>query len=228
MSHVFIQRKAALAQGFSRYFTGKQCKNGHTDERDAKSGRCIACIRMWAAAKYPERSRAELARQKERRRNDPAYAQACRDKANSYYHQNKEKIAARVKSHRNNDGYRAKRRAEYAKNPDSFRVNAYAWRAANQDRVADAQRRYRKNHAGKVNAKNVARQRAVEIATPGWADGEAIRRIYEQASVLGMQVDHIVPLKSNLVCGLHCESNLRILDGESNRRKGNRYWPDMP
>jgi len=35
-------------------------------------------------------------------------------------------------------------------------------------------------------------------------------------------VDHIVPLVSQLVCGL------QILDAKANIEKGNRSWPDMP
>ncbi len=41
-------------------------------------------------------------------------------------------------------------------------------------------------------------------------------------------VDHIVPLQNPLVCGLHCEANLRIILGADNFAKCNRWWPDMP
>jgi hypothetical protein len=41
-------------------------------------------------------------------------------------------------------------------------------------------------------------------------------------------VDHVVPLKSKLVCGLHVPANMQILPGADNSAKGNRYWPDMP
>jgi len=36
-------RKAALASGATRYFTGKECKNGHRSERFATSGGCVTC-----------------------------------------------------------------------------------------------------------------------------------------------------------------------------------------
>ena len=74
-----------------------------------------------------------------------------------------------------------------------------------------------------------AYRRAAKIcATPRWADRKEIARIYRKARELGLTVDHIVPLKSGLVCGLHCEANLRVLSNEENGRKSNRFWPDMP
>ena len=42
------------------------------------------------------------------------------------------------------------------------------------------------------------------------------------------EVDHIVPLASRIVCGLHAETNLRVVPKLVNRIKGNRFWPDMP
>lgn len=66
-------------------------------------------------------------------------------------------------------------------------------------------------------------------ATPPWADLEAIRRVYEEAQALtkatGLQhnVDHIIPLKGETVCGLHVEYNLRVMLKEDNMRKGNSF-----
>lgn len=45
---------------------------------------------------------------------------------------------------------------------------------------------------------------------------------------VGFEVDHVIPLRSKLVCGLHNEFNLRVITSFANNRKGNRYWPDMP
>lgn len=66
------------------------------------------------------------------------------------------------------------------------------------------------------------------IAQPEWADTSAMNRIYEQSLKQGGHVDHIVPLCSPIVCGLHVEHNLQILPAGSNYSKSNHIWPDMP
>lgn len=64
-------------------------------------------------------------------------------------------------------------------------------------------------------------------AIPKWADLESIKDFYRKRPE-GFHVDHMVPLKSELVCGLHCEANLQYLLAGKNCGKRNYYWPDMP
>ena len=52
--------------------------------------------------------------------------------------------------------------------------------------------------------------------------------VYRDAKTAGMHVDHIVPLNSPIVCGLHNEFNLQIIPPATNYHKSNNYWPDMP
>ena len=65
--------------------------------------------------------------------------------------------------------------------------------------------------------------------TPPWANPEKIREIYIEAKNLtdttGMQhvVDHIIPRKHPLVCGLHNEYNLQILTRKENSKKSNSF-----
>ena len=65
--------------------------------------------------------------------------------------------------------------------------------------------------------------------TPSWANQEKIREIYIEAKKLtnttGVEhvVDHIVPRKHPLVCGLHNEFNLQILTRKQNSKKSNRF-----
>ena len=67
-------------------------------------------------------------------------------------------------------------------------------------------------------------------AIPAWFEQEQdkVALIYAKAREFGFHVDHIVPLRSKKVCGLHTWANLQLLAPEVNISKGNRRWPDMP
>lgn len=68
-------------------------------------------------------------------------------------------------------------------------------------------------------------------ATPAWADMKAINLLYAKAKRLSCWmgelyvVDHIIPKINPWVCGLHVETNLRIIHWLENAKKG-AMWPD--
>lgn len=137
---------------------------------------------------------------------------------------------------------RVRQAAYYAAHPEKNRARVAAYYAANAEtlRAANLEKLRAKDAAYRVanrdkHAKNSARHRAYKLsATPAWANKSKIEEFYFTASMLGMHtgewyhVDHIVPLNSKQVCGLHCEANLQVLPGADNMSKSNRHWPDMP
>jgi hypothetical protein len=60
--------------------------------------------------------------------------------------------------------------------------------------------------------------------TPKWADVEKIKHIYANCAY-GNHIDHIIPLKGELVCGLHVENNLQEISAEQNIIKSNKFDP---
>lgn len=97
--------------------------------------------------------------------------------------------------------------------------------------LADQPRRYREwaqANPDKVNALVAKRNAMKKKATPAWANPEAIKAFYKEAARLTKEtgirheVDHIYPLQSPLVCGLHHEANLQILTRSANARKRNK------
>lgn len=126
------------------------------------------------------------------------------------------------------------RRARDKRLADKVARQKIEWRLANLERVRAVKAAYRKANATRIAAENAMRKAMRMRATAAWADPEKIHAFYEQARQLSEStgiphhVDHIVPLKSQRVCGLHCEANLRVVTGSENLSKHNRLWPDMP
>lgn len=128
------------------------------------------------------------------------------------------------------------RRAEKYNFPPGYWAAVYAGRKQ-KDNARDryAQRRQdRRSNPAKFSARAMHRVAMKKQATPAWADTAAILVVYERAAQMkastgeNFHVDHIVPLQSHLVCGLHVHWNLQILPALENISKGNRVWPDMP
>lgn len=119
---------------------------------------------------------------------------------------------------------------------NAARVQSYAksWRQKNSVRVKELAAAWCDANPDKKRASTAKRRAALLRAIPAWARMDDIERFYKLADDLTRktgvkaQVDHLVPLQSPLVCGLHCAANLTVLSETHNKRKGNLYWPDMP
>lgn len=116
-----------------------------------------------------------------------------------------------VKENRERSRANLKRYAD--KNREKLRMDSRKWQKANK--AADAERS--------------ARQRGIaKQATPTWANKAYIALFYdiakleEQRTGRVVHVDHIYPLNSDAVCGLHVEHNLQLLFAEDNISKGNK------
>ena len=118
------------------------------------------------------------------------------------------------------------KQAKVYRDKNKAKIHAYKkkWQECNKDKVSAHRRKWLENNRG-VHLANKARYRAAKInATPIWADNEKIKDIYDNCP-RGHHVDHIIPLRNQYVCGLHCEDNLQILTAEENIRKNNIFLP---
>ncbi len=185
----------------------RPCPRGHIAQR-YDNGRCYACIhtrvKAWTLANPERKKQKSLESSRRVRSRDPE--------------------KAREKSRNDN-------RRRYARCPEIMLANNEKWKKANPEKVRNAINRWRRAHG---RGDEVALRRAnKKQATPVWADTKRIKEIYKRAkrlqNCLGvkMNVDHIVPLQSEFVCGLHVPWNLDIVTKLTNVLKGNRVWPDM-
>lgn len=95
------------------------------------------------------------------------------------------------------------------------------WRAANPD--YKPVRRRRQDPIKKKAYEGARRARKV-MATPAWVEPKELMKIYQECPQ-GHHVDHVVPLQSLLVCGLHVPCNLQYLTASENVRKKNTFVP---
>jgi len=135
----------------------------------------------------------------ERRKSKPK-SDAAKAAGRRYYEKNKDLVLARANN----------------QSPTASRAYKKAWKERNKDYVQVI-----------INS----RRRRMRVATPVWLSPEQklqIRSIYLAARQLtkttGVKhvVDHVVPLQSEVVCGLHVPWNLQILTHIENSVKSNR------
>jgi len=135
----------------------------------------------------------------ERRKTKPKTA-AAKAAAKRYYERNREAVIARA-----------------------------AARPVEEKRRLQAE--YKERNVDIVRADTSVRKRRHREATPKWlteAQKLSMRQLYIQARKLTeltsvrYVVDHIVPLRSHEVCGLHVPWNLRVITQEENLKKSNK------
>ncbi len=108
-----ISRKDALAKGMNRYFTGKECKNKHIDERSVIDWACVSCR--------------NIIRKKIHLNN----IERDNEISKNYYHNNKERCKANNKNWRKNNPEACKKNAKqsYLNNPARVDLHTKARRA---------------------------------------------------------------------------------------------------
>lgn len=105
-------------------------------------------------------------------------------------------------------------------------VDVMRWMRRNEpaQAIESAARLPRNYYGGTFRAKTMGRM-------PAWADKKAIKAIYAEATRLTLetgvlhQVDHIIPITSPYVSGLHVAENLQVLTRKANAEKHNYFEP---
>jgi hypothetical protein len=164
-----------------------------------------------------------------------------KEKDKKFYLKNKEKIKKRQKEYYDKNiekcressrSYRKrvkpKRSSEYfrsyrLKNKEKIIKYKNIWKEKNKSKVLNYYTNYNKRNP-EYRAYMSAKRRATKLmATPIWSDLEKIKKIYANCPE-NYHVDHIIPLKNPIVCGLHVPCNLQYLPALENIKKNNKLY----
>ena len=135
-----------------------------------------------------------------------------------------ERRSAKPKS----EASKAAGRRYYEKNKDLVKARA---NARPKQEITQYKRKHKANNPEYYKSLTSVRKRRHRNATPKWITAGhklSMRQLYMQAMELTKLtgeryvVDHIVPLISDVVCGLHVPWNLRVITQEENLRKSNK------
>ena len=120
--------------------------------------------------------------------------------------------------------------ASYAEKREHKVKKAVAWVKNNPEKYkANAKRCYEKTKLKRFAYQALARAKR-RNAVPKWFETikEDVQKIYIEARTKTLEtgipheVDHIIPLVSDYVCGLHVPNNLRVITRYENRSKQNK------
>lgn len=147
--------------------------------------------------------------------------------AKEHYQNNIEayKLRAREWEQANPDRCRELKQSWLDENRDKHQISVDNWNARNIDKRRATIRLWSVNNREKCRSKG-ARYRANKFqAQPSWVDTKILTKIYADCPE-GFHVDHKVPLKHPLVCGLHVPWNLEPIPARDNLIKHNKFDPE--
>lgn len=153
---------------------------------------------------------------------------------NDYYQANVESLSHKRKDRYQNTSYgeaaREYGRKYYKANAEILRILAREYNNEHKEIKLEYGKSWRRNNKDKVNEYQMYKYAKKLNATPPWYKNEVeeIQNIYKMAVELTKttgikyEVDHIIPLISDVVCGLHCKDNLRVITKKENTSKRNK------
>lgn len=118
------------------------------------------------------------------------------------------------------------------KNTEKYKNRIKEYNKNNRDKINEYNRIMSKNRKDKIASKTAKKRASKKQATPTWLTKEhheEIQEFYTLSKELSwlfegevLHVDHIIPLCSDIVCGLHVPWNLQLLPAKLNLKKSNK------
>lgn len=167
-----------------------------------------------------------------------AHPQTAEYKRATYF-RNREKALERAKRYavERADEIAAYQKAYVEANKDAIKAYQTAYHEANADVAREKRKeRYDADPSTYIEMAKV-RRIAQQTAQVGWnaeldslvfAEAKDLRNRRDAMTGCKWEIDHIVPIKSKIVCGLHAYTNIAVIPRKHNKAKSNRIWPNMP
>ncbi len=147
---------------------------------------------------------------------------------NDYAARNREAIRARA--NKNTPKYIEHKKQydkkHYQNNAERIKGNVHKYYQENKEVVKERVKAYYEQNKEAYIWRAKMYSRRFRDATPAWAELEEIENFYRNCPP-GYEVDHIIPLQGEEVTGLHVLSNLQYLTVSENRRKSNKFNPEV-
>jgi hypothetical protein len=147
----------------------------------------------------------------------------CKEHRKEWYQKNKESELAKAKAYHY---------ATYADKREHKIQKAVEWVKNNPEKYKANAKKCYENNKSKVMAYAGMRRALKRNAVPCWFDSvkSSVDAIYAMRDWMNLtmfgikyEVDHIIPLKNNKVCGLHVPNNLQVITQFNNRSKQNKF-----
>lgn len=121
----------------------------------------------------------------------------------------------------------------YENNKEKRLLQGQNWRGQNIEKNKNLIKKWKQHNSAKICLYTANRRADKRRATPAWSIKFFVSEAYDLAARrndvtnISWHVDHIVPIHSKKVCGLHAHTNLQVIPSAKNISKSNKYWPDM-
>lgn len=209
-------RQVAKDSGEKTYH-GKPCRNCGETLKVTVNGSCVSCKKQSEKNRYP--SRAEYLK--------------------NWQENNRDKVNANAKAFRNRHPERVKASMDAWRqsNKDKIKIYTAQYYMENRDEILDKKAVFHSlNRSTRNRAKAVARSKAFGVNVMlTEAERAAVDSIYREAEILSgitgipHQVDHVIPLSSDFLPGVHSPCNLQVVTANYNKRKrSNVDFNDYP
>ena len=136
-----ISREQAKERGLKRYYTGETCVNGHLDERNTKSGKCVGCLKARRDRYYNENKERIIARHKKYREEN---YELVRERRRQHYQENIEEMRERSRVYRENNREQCVQKSKRYYRENRYRLLEYfkQYRKDNRERCLEVEREW--------------------------------------------------------------------------------------